>query len=153
MVLRDNDIFYIDIGPVWEEWEGDGGNTFVVGNDPEMQRASIAVRQVFDRVHQKWRTDAVTGAALYGYARQVASSMGWELAPRVDGIASVTFLTRRFTQERLRIRPSHPPRICGCSKSRFGIAHFHSGRFTKIYCSKRNAIPVRIEPTHHHELA
>jgi methionyl aminopeptidase len=85
VVLRDNDIFFIDIGPVWEEWEGDGGNTFVVGNDPEMQRASIAVRQVFGRVHQKWRTESVTGAALYEHARQVAGSMGWELAPRVDG--------------------------------------------------------------------
>jgi methionyl aminopeptidase len=85
VVLGDNDIFFIDIGPVWEEWEGDGGNTFVVGKDREMQRASIAVREVFDRVHQKWRTDAVTGAALYEYARQVAGSMGWELTPRVDG--------------------------------------------------------------------
>jgi len=84
VVLRDDDIFFIDIGPVWERWEGDGGNTFVIGNDPEMQRARIAVRQVFDRVHEKWRTDSVTGAVLYDYARQVARSLGWELASRVD---------------------------------------------------------------------
>jgi methionyl aminopeptidase len=85
VVLRDDDIFYVDIGPVWEKWEGDGGNTFVVGNDPEMQRACIAVREVFDRVHERWRTDAVTGTVLYDYASHVARSMGWELAPRVDG--------------------------------------------------------------------
>ena len=85
VVLRDNDIFYIDIGPVWEKWEGDGGNTFVVGTDPEMQRARTAVRQVFDRVHEKWRTESVTGAALYDYATEVARSMGWKLAPGVDG--------------------------------------------------------------------
>ena len=26
VVLAENDIFYIDIGPVWEKWEGDGGD-------------------------------------------------------------------------------------------------------------------------------
>jgi Xaa-Pro aminopeptidase len=85
VVLRDNDIFYIDIGPVWEKWEGDGGNTFVVGNDPDMLRAPTAVRQVFDRVQEKWRADSVTGAALYDYAADVARSLGWALVPRVDG--------------------------------------------------------------------
>jgi methionyl aminopeptidase len=85
LVLGANDIFYIDIGPVWEKWEGDGGNTFVVGDDAEMQRARAAVRQVFDRVHDKWRSESVSGAALYRYAAEVAASMGWELAPRVDG--------------------------------------------------------------------
>ena len=85
VVLRDNDIFYIDIGPVWEKWEGDGGDTFVVGNDPEMQRAPAAAREVFVRVQEKWRTESVTGAALYAYATEVARSMGWELAPGVDG--------------------------------------------------------------------
>ena len=85
VLLGDNDIFYIDIGPVWEKWEGDGGDTFVVGNDPEMQRACTAVRQVFDRVHDKWRMGSVTGVALYDYASEVARSMGWELAPGVDG--------------------------------------------------------------------
>ena len=85
VVLRNNDIFYIDIGPVWEKWEGDGGSTFVIGNDPEMHRARASVRQVFDRVHEKWRTDALTGAALYEYASGVARLLGWELAPGVDG--------------------------------------------------------------------
>jgi methionyl aminopeptidase len=85
VVLRDNDIFYIDIGPVWEKWEGDGGDTFVVGDDPEMQRARVAVRQVFDRVHEKWRSESLSGAALYQYAAEVAAALGFELAPRVDG--------------------------------------------------------------------
>jgi len=95
-VLRDNDIFYIDIGPVWEKWEGDGGDTFVVGSDPEMQRAHIAVRQVFDRVHEKWRTESLTGARLYEYASQVARSMGWQLARGVDGHRLADFPHKAF---------------------------------------------------------
>jgi methionyl aminopeptidase len=85
LVLREHDIFYIDIGPVWEKWEGDGGNTFVVGDDPEMRRAASAVREVFDRVQHKWRAESLTGAALYEYATGAARSIGWELVPRVDG--------------------------------------------------------------------
>lgn len=85
VVLAANDIFYIDIGPVWEKCEGDGGDTFVVGDDPEMQRARTAVRQVFDRVHEKWRSESLSGAALYQYAVEVAAALGWELVPRVDG--------------------------------------------------------------------
>jgi Xaa-Pro aminopeptidase len=26
-ILRDDDIFFIDIGPVWDKWEGDAGDT------------------------------------------------------------------------------------------------------------------------------
>ena len=32
VILGENDVFFIDIGPVWKDWEGDGGDTFVVGS-------------------------------------------------------------------------------------------------------------------------
>src|SRR5579862_3298298 len=38
VALKENDLFFIDIGPIWKKWEGDAGDTFVVGNDPEMHR-------------------------------------------------------------------------------------------------------------------
>ena len=28
-ILQENDIFFVDIGPVWQKWEGDAGNTHV----------------------------------------------------------------------------------------------------------------------------
>ncbi|MGN5477781.1 hypothetical protein ACTMU2_15105 [Cupriavidus basilensis] len=34
VVLGEDDIFPIDIGPTWKEWEGDGGDTFLTGTDP-----------------------------------------------------------------------------------------------------------------------
>ncbi|MBL8267608.1 M24 family metallopeptidase [Steroidobacter sp.] len=84
-VLQDNDIFFIDIGPVWQRWEGDGGGTFVVGNDPDMQRCARDVHEIFDLVHAKWRTDALTGIALYNYASEVAQKLGWVLNMDVSG--------------------------------------------------------------------
>ncbi|AXT45472.1 MULTISPECIES: M24 family metallopeptidase [Chromobacterium] len=42
--LGDDDIFFIDIGPVWKQWEGDGGDSFVTGADPEMARCAADAR-------------------------------------------------------------------------------------------------------------
>jgi Xaa-Pro aminopeptidase len=79
LVLGENDIFFIDIGPVWEKWEGDGGDTFVFGDDPVMHAIKRDVRRLFDRVHDRWRAERLTGAALYAYAAAEAKAMGWVL--------------------------------------------------------------------------
>ena len=79
LVLGETDIFFIDIGPVWEAWEGDGGDTFVVGDDPDMHAAKRDVRVLFDKVHDRWRAERLTGEALYAYAAAEAAAMGWVL--------------------------------------------------------------------------
>jgi Xaa-Pro aminopeptidase len=79
LVLGETDIFFIDIGPVWEKWEGDGGDTFVFGDDPVMHAIKRDVRVLFDRVHDRWRSRRPTGTALYAYAAAEARAMGWVL--------------------------------------------------------------------------
>jgi Xaa-Pro aminopeptidase len=78
-VLQQNDIFFVDIGPVWRRWEGDAGNTYVVGDDADMHRCKRDVRDIFDRVQQKWRAESLTGQLLYEFAAAEAQSLGWEL--------------------------------------------------------------------------
>lgn len=85
LVLKRDDIFFIDIGPVWEKWEGDGGDTFVVGADPEMHRIAHDVRELFDRVQAKWRTEGLSGEALYRFADREAREMGWRLNLEMSG--------------------------------------------------------------------
>jgi Xaa-Pro aminopeptidase len=84
-VLREDDIFFIDIGPVWQKWEGDGGDTFVVGQDPVMHAAARDVKILFDRVHARWRDERLTGMALYEFAAAKAVEMGWELNLNMAG--------------------------------------------------------------------
>jgi Xaa-Pro aminopeptidase len=39
--VGEDDIFFLDLGPVFEQWEADFGRTFVLGSDPlklQMQR-------------------------------------------------------------------------------------------------------------------
>jgi Xaa-Pro aminopeptidase len=85
VVLQADDIFFIDIGPVWEKWEGDGGDTFVLGADAEKLRAKRDVRVLFDRVQDKWRREGTSGAALYDFADAEAKSLGWQLNLKVAG--------------------------------------------------------------------
>jgi len=85
VVLNDNDIFFLDIGPVWRQIEGDAGATFAVGDDPDMLRIVADVRRVFDDSRLAWLTRGLTGAQLYDFASQRARDLGWELNLDMNG--------------------------------------------------------------------
>lgn len=85
VILGQDDIFFIDIGPVWREWEGDGGDTFVVGSDPEMHRIASDVRAVFDAVRRRWIAEGLTGQLLYRSAVEEAELRGWQLNLDMSG--------------------------------------------------------------------
>jgi len=65
--------------PVWEEYEGDAGDTFVTGSDPELKRCSLDAKQIFNATAKKWKTEKATGVELYRYAQQMAQDLGWVL--------------------------------------------------------------------------
>ncbi len=75
--LGEDDIYFIDIGPVWEKYEGDAGETFVTGNNPEMKRCSQDVKRIFKQVSDKWKLEKCSGQLLYKFAEQTARQMGW----------------------------------------------------------------------------
>lgn len=79
VVLGDNDIFFIDLGPRVDLWEGDGGATFVVGKDAIYARCAKDAETVFHAARRAWNNDKLTGAALYDYANEVARTLGWRL--------------------------------------------------------------------------
>lgn len=83
--LAANDIYFIDIGPVFQEYEGDCGDTFVVGDDAEMERCKRDVRRIFQEVRKHWRLGRVSGKGLYEVAQNSAKQRGWQLNLNVDG--------------------------------------------------------------------
>ncbi len=83
--LGDNDIFFIDLGPVWNGHEGDVGDTFVTGTDPDMLAAQQAVRKIFDLTRDVWQKEQLSGAALYERAEQFAQELGWVLDRGIPG--------------------------------------------------------------------
>lgn len=77
--LGDDDIFFIDVGPVWEEYEGDAGDTFFTGSNPEFKRCGVDAKQIFNSVAEKWKSENATGVELYHHAEQMAKKLGWVL--------------------------------------------------------------------------
>jgi Metallopeptidase family M24 len=85
VVLGETDIFFLDIGPVYEEWEGDGGATFTVGDDPTMAKCATDARTLFHTVRRKWESEKLSGKALYDFATIEAANLGWELNMDLSG--------------------------------------------------------------------
>jgi len=85
VILGENDLFFIDIGPVWQDWEGDGGDTFIVGSNAEMARCAADARKLFHIVRKKWTQTGLSGKGLYDFATAEAEAMGWELNLDLSG--------------------------------------------------------------------
>ena len=82
--LGENDIFFVDLGPVFDGHEGDVGDTFVLGDDPVMHACAQAARDLFAITAAHWR-EGVTGKALYDFADAQATAMGWRLNHATKG--------------------------------------------------------------------
>ncbi|WP_199100748.1 M24 family metallopeptidase [Dyella sp. ASV21] len=83
--LGENDIYFIDLGLVFDGHEGDVGDTFTVGHAPEQQACADAARTLFQRVAEAWRQQGLSGEALYAFAEQEAQAMGWRLNHAIKG--------------------------------------------------------------------
>lgn len=85
-VIADDDIAFLDLGPVFEEWEADFGRTFVLGDDP----AKMAVRDALPRVwaagrHYFDEHACVTGTELFDYVVGAAGAEGFDWGSPIAG--------------------------------------------------------------------
>jgi Xaa-Pro aminopeptidase len=85
VVLGRNDVWFVDVGPLWQGWECDFAETFVVGDDPGRHRLVRDVREIFDRTSRHWREARATGAELYRFAGSAAAERGWHLDLEMAG--------------------------------------------------------------------
>jgi Xaa-Pro dipeptidase len=86
LMVAEDDIVFLDLGPVFEEWEADFGRTFVVGNDPLKQKLCRDIEEGFARGKQYFHGHPeITAAELYAYAQQLARQSGWEYGGPIAG--------------------------------------------------------------------
>jgi len=83
--LGENDIYFIDLGLVFDGHEGDVGDTFTVGQAPEQQACAQAARDLFRDVADIWRNESLNGPSLYNYAQERAEAMGWRFNHAIKG--------------------------------------------------------------------
>jgi Xaa-Pro aminopeptidase len=84
--IADDDIVFLDLGPVFEDWEADFGRTFVVGQDPLKHKLCRDIEGAFAQGKRYFHQHPeITGAGLYRYAQQLAAESGWEYGGRIAG--------------------------------------------------------------------
>lgn len=83
--LGEHDSYFIDLGLVFDRHEGDVGDTFVVGHAPERQACTDAARALFREVAEAWRTQGLSGEALYAFAGERAAATGWRFNHATKG--------------------------------------------------------------------
>lgn len=77
-VIGPEDTVYLDLGPVFEEWEADIGRSYAMGSDPDKKRLIADLPRVFEIVKAHYdATPDITGEELFSYARRAAEAQGW----------------------------------------------------------------------------
>ena len=85
VVLGRDDLWFIDVGPLWRNHECDYADSFATGRDPDRQRIVRDLHDVFARTRAQWRASQATGAELYRFAAAEAAARGWQLDLEMAG--------------------------------------------------------------------
>src|SRR5271168_2065956 len=79
LTIGEDDILFLDLGPVFEQWEADFGRTFVLGSDPAKLKMKNDVGLAFAAGKQYFNENpAITSSELFAYAQSLAAQFGWE---------------------------------------------------------------------------
>lgn len=85
-MIEEDDILFIDLGPVFEAWEADFGRTFVIGDDPVKKRLRDSLEPTWNTVRaQFWDNPDMTGEQLYAIACDEAKKAGYEFGGKHSG--------------------------------------------------------------------
>jgi Xaa-Pro aminopeptidase len=85
IALGEHDIYFVDIGPIFGDAEGDAGDTFVVGDNPEHHRIKHDVHEIWNLVRADWFEHGLTGRDLYRAAERYSAERNWKLNFELTG--------------------------------------------------------------------
>jgi len=84
--ITDDDVVYLDFGPVFDEWEADFGRTYALGRDPAKHRLVADIAAAFRRGKQLYlQTPDLTAGQLYDFVAALATPAGWEFGAPTAG--------------------------------------------------------------------
>lgn len=86
LTIGEDDILFLDLGPVFEDWEADFGRTFVLGSDPLKHKLRRDVGQAFadgKRFFNEFPN--ITSCVFFSYIVSLAEKSGWEFGGRIAG--------------------------------------------------------------------
>jgi len=115
--IGEDDILFLDLGPVFEKWEADFGRTFVLGSDPLKRKMQQDVGLAFADGKRYFNDNpGITSNQLFHYAHSLAEKYGWEFGGPIAGHLIGQFPHEKIAEDKvtLYIHPkSHlPMRSC-----------------------------------------
>jgi Xaa-Pro aminopeptidase len=97
LTLGGDDILFLDLGPVFEQWEADFGRTFVLGSDPLKLKMRHDIKSAFADGKQHFQDHPdITSRELFQYVESLAAKYGWEFGGTIAG-----HLIGQFPHERI----------------------------------------------------
>jgi Xaa-Pro dipeptidase len=143
VTIADDDLVFLDLGPVFEEWEADVGRSYVVGDDPDKQRLVADLSTQFERVKAHFDSHPdITGAELYDFACEGAAAAGWRFGGVIAGHVVGEFPHAHLPGDKdfYRINPENTTRLRDpdpLGQARFWILEIHlvdpAGRYGGFY--------------------
>lgn len=97
LTIQNDDILFLDFGPIFEDWEADFGRTYVVGNDPLKIKLKQDIEKAWHEAKDWYlQHNSLTGAEFHAYICNLAKIYGWEYGGQLAG-----HLIGHFPHERL----------------------------------------------------
>ncbi len=114
LIIGDDDIIFLDFGPVFEAWEADFGRTFVIGSDPLKLKLRNDIAKAFADGKEYFRTHLdITADELFHHAEKLAKDYGWEFGGPIAGHLIGQFPHERIPNDKvsLYVHPGNPMRM------------------------------------------
>jgi Xaa-Pro dipeptidase len=84
--IGEDDIVYVDFGPVFEAWEADFGRTYALGEDPAKRRLIADLAIAFEAGRKLYQSNpTLTAGELYDFVAGMAAPRGWEFGAPTAG--------------------------------------------------------------------
>lgn len=142
-LIAEDDMVFLDLGPVFEDWEADVGRSYAIGPDAKKQALCMELSRQFEIVRQKFLEEPdITGTALYNFACETARAAGWVFVGKIAGHIVGEFPHARLPGPKQinHISPENPDRLRnpdGLGQMRHWILEIHlsdtTGSFGGFY--------------------
>jgi Xaa-Pro aminopeptidase len=114
LTVEDDDIVFLDLGPVFEEWEADFGRTYVVGSDLLKHKLCRDIAQAFANGKRYFQEHPdIIASELYAYVQGLAEQSGWEYGGPIAGHLIGVFPHEKITGDKvtLYVHPNNHNRM------------------------------------------
>src|SRR5277367_747151 len=114
LIVGEDDIVFLDFGPVFEAWEADFGRTFVTGSDPVKLKLRDDIAKAFADGKEYFRSHPdIKADELFHHAETLAKRYGWEFGGAIAGHLIGQFPHERIPNDRvsLYVHPNNPMRM------------------------------------------